>query len=106
METKVAVIGDVEQWFPFKGAGIEVIQTDPADAPGLVRRLVKEGYGIIFFPEDFLKELSSVLAEVKGSAMPCLIPIPSRPDQRASVSRLKELVRRSVGADIFLKSEK
>lgn len=105
METRVAVVGDGALIGPFKGVGIRVVEVGTHPPAERVRQLIEEGYGIIFFSEELLPELGGLLFEIKGSPLPCLIPIPFEVDQAASVGRLKELVRRSVGADIFLKSE-
>lgn len=105
METRVAVVGDEALIGPFKGTGIAVVHLGDNPPAESVRRLIEEGYGIIFFPEELLPQLGGLLSDFKGSALPCLIPIPFQFDQTAAVGRLKELVRRSVGADIFLKSE-
>ncbi len=108
MPAKVAVIGEEEFILPFKTSGLSVFTAQRGEYQKLVRRLTREGYGVVFFEEELMGELSDILEEVKRSPLPCLIPIPrfqEKGKKRLAMTRLKEIIRKAVGVDIFLEEE-
>lgn len=65
-------------------------------------RLVGAGFRVIFFTEDLAAALAPLLERYRKSAVPCLVTLPeAERAKESSLSRLKELVRRAVGTDVF-----
>jgi len=99
--SRVAVVGRHDAVVPFQGAGLEVFPVEPGpDASPQVQALVHRGYDVIFFTEDMLPHLAALLERHRRSATPCLVSLPLGGTQQA-VARLKGIVKRAVGADIF-----
>ncbi len=64
--------------------------------------LVEAGFRVIFFTEDLAAALAPLLERYRKSAVPCLVALPEAGKIReSSLRRLKELVRRAVGTDVF-----
>lgn len=108
MPAKVAVVGEEGFVQPFKAAGLSVFTAQRGEYQGLVRRLTREGYGVVFFEEGLMEELSLILEEAKRSPLPCLIPIPKfqgKTKKRLAMTRLKDIIRKAVGVDIFLEEK-
>jgi vacuolar-type H+-ATPase subunit F/Vma7 len=61
---------------------------------------VRDGYRVIFFTEDLLPDLAPLLERHRHDATPCLVPLPVG-GSRAGMDRLRDIVRRAVGADVF-----
>lgn len=108
MPAKVAVIGEEGFIQPFKASGLSVFTAQRGEYQSLVRRLTREGYGVVFFEENFIEELSDILEEAKSSPLPCLIPIPKlreKTRERLAMARLKNIIKKAVGVDIFLEEK-
>jgi vacuolar-type H+-ATPase subunit F/Vma7 len=85
----------------FQAAGLAVFPVEPGpDVAGEVERLIATGHQVVFFTEDLFPFLAGVLDKYRKAATPCLVALPLGGTQQ-SVARLKEVVKRAVGADIF-----
>jgi vacuolar-type H+-ATPase subunit F/Vma7 len=99
--SRIAVVGRHDVVVPFQAAGLEVFPVEPGpDASPRVQTLVYKGYHVIFFTEDMLPYLAALLEQHRRSATPCLVSLPLGGAQQAA-ARLKDVVKRAVGADIF-----
>ena len=97
----IAVVGRGEVVTPFKGAGLAVFPVEPGPrAATQVQKLVDDGYRIVFFTEDLFPHLGALLERSRRCAVPCLVALPLGAG-RQGIARLKEIVKRAVGADIF-----
>lgn len=98
---RIAVVGRHEVVVPFLAAGLAVVPVEPGtEAAQRVRELVAGGYQVVFFTEDLLPWLGELLERTRRSATPCLVALPAG-EAEASTVRLREVVKRAVGADIF-----
>jgi len=98
---QVAVIGRSDTVAAFRAAGLSVFSVRPGpEAADQVEKLVAGGYRVIFFTEDMFGSLEPVLEKYRKAAVPCIVALPTG-GARQSVARLKEVVKRAVGADVF-----
>lgn len=100
---RVAVIGDRQSVLGFKAVGLEVYTPeDPEEAQNLVRRLAREGVGIVFITERMAKPMEAVLAEYDQSLTPAIILIP---DHQGSLGigkdAISQRVEKAVGRALF-----
>jgi vacuolar-type H+-ATPase subunit F/Vma7 len=103
---RIAVVGRKDIVIAFQAAGLAVFPVEPGpEVADEVERLTAAGHQVIFFTEDLFPHLEGVLEKYRKAATPCLVALPLGGDQQ-SVARLKEVVKRAVGADIFGGPEK
>ena len=103
MGNKIAVVGEKESVLGFKAVGFAVFETAaPQEAEETVRRLAKEGYGIIFITEQALAPILPILNDYKDRRIPAIIPIPGRQGTMGlGMTSVRQSVERAVGADIL-----
>ena len=98
---RIAVVGNRETTVAFQAAGLAVFPVEAGtEAPARIESLVAEGFQVIFFTEELFPYLAEELDRHRKAAVPCLVALPLGGAQQ-SVARLKEVVRRAVGADVF-----
>lgn len=99
--SQIAVVGRPDVVVPFRAAGLAVFPVEPGPEAGRrVQELVDGGYSVVFFTEDLFPFLGTLLERARRSATPCLVSLPTSGEQQGAV-RLKEVVKRAVGADVF-----
>ena len=105
MRSRIAVVGEKESVLGFKAVGFEVFETgSPREAEETVRRLAREGCGIIFVTEQTLAPILSVMDDYKDRQTPAIIPIPGRKGTMGlGMTSVKKSVERAVGADILFR---
>jgi V/A-type H+-transporting ATPase subunit F len=101
---RIAVVGNRETVVAFRAAGLSVhpVEAGPG-AAAKVEELVVAGFKVIFFTEELFPHLAEVLERYRKQAVPCLVALPVSEGSQESVARLKEVVKRAVGADVFSK---
>jgi len=101
LATRVGVVGRAEIIAPFRAAGIAVFPIEPGpDAGSAVEALLDAGVAVLFYTEDLSPHLTGLLDRYSRSATPSLVMLPMGAEQRG-FERLREIVRRAVGADVF-----
>jgi len=99
--TQVGVVGRAEVVSPFRAAGLAVYPVEPGpEAAARVEELAGSGLTALFYTEDLYPYLTGVLGRYSRTATPCLVMLPMGAE-RHGLTRLSELVKRSVGADVF-----
>ena len=99
----LAIVGKRGTVMPFLATGARVVYVKEGECFNVVEDLIKEGTKIIFFTEEFIDELSEILQKYRTQTLPCLIPIPSgRGKTRIAIERIRGVIKKAVGADIFL----
>ncbi|MGB7054596.1 MAG: V-type ATP synthase subunit F [bacterium] len=99
----LAIVGKRETVMPFLATGARVVYVKEGECANVVQELIKEGTKIVFFTEEFIDELSEILMQYRTETLPCLIPIPSgRGKTKIAVERIRGVIKKAVGADIFL----
>ena len=108
MRSRIAVVGEKESVLGFKAVGFEVFETgSPREAEETVRRLAREGCGIIFVTEQTLAPILSVMDDYKDRQTPAIIPIPdSHGTSGVAMANIKANVEKAIGADILFAEEK
>jgi V/A-type H+-transporting ATPase subunit F len=98
---RIAVIGRRDTVVAFQAAGLAVFPVEPGlEVAGEVERIVAAGHQVVVFTEDLLPFLGGLLEKYRRAATPCLVALPFG-GAHQSVARLKEVVKRAVGADVF-----
>jgi V/A-type H+/Na+-transporting ATPase subunit F len=98
---RVGVMGRPDVIAPFRAAGFAVFPVEPgAGACARVEELVEAGLSVLFYTEDLYPYLADFIARCSRTATPCLVMLPMGAEQRG-FARLREIVRRTVGADVF-----
>jgi vacuolar-type H+-ATPase subunit F/Vma7 len=98
---RVGVVGRPEVIAPFRAAGFAVFPVEPGpDAGARVESLLDTGILVLFYTEDLSPHLAGLIGRYSRSATPCLVMLPMGAEQRG-IERLREIVRRAVGADVF-----
>jgi vacuolar-type H+-ATPase subunit F/Vma7 len=101
LATRVGVVGRPEVIAPFRAAGFAVFPVEPGpDASAKVKTLLDAGLAVLFYTEDLSPHLAGLLERYCRSATPGLVMLPMGAEQRG-FERLREIVRRAVGADVF-----
>lgn len=102
----LAIVGKKETVMPFLATGAKVVYVKEGECAGVVEDLVKQGTKIIFFTEDFIDELKGILLNYRTETIPCLIPIPTgRGKTKFAIERIRGVIKRAVGADVFLEEK-
>ncbi|MDI6840703.1 MAG: V-type ATP synthase subunit F [bacterium] len=103
MSTKIATIGERDVILPFKAIGAEVFPVlNVKDAHEILERLIKEDFGIILITDDLLPHIRDLLVQTKGTAVPCIVPIPgSKGSSGFALNEMRELIKKAVGVDIM-----
>jgi V/A-type H+/Na+-transporting ATPase subunit F len=98
---RVGVAGRPDVIAPFRAAGFAVFPVEPGpDAAARVEALIAAGLSVLFYTEDLAPHLAALIGRYSRSATPCLVMLPMGAEQRG-FERLREMVRRAVGADVF-----
>jgi vacuolar-type H+-ATPase subunit F/Vma7 len=98
---RVGVVGRSDVVAPFRAAGFAVFPVEPgSDAGAKVEALIASGLSVLFYTEDLAPHLAGLIGRYSRSAAPCLVVLPMGAEQRG-FERLREIVRRAVGADVF-----
>lgn len=100
---KLAVLGDRDSVLGFRVLGFEVYPTEDRDsARGILRRLAKEDYAVIYITEQLAADLSEDINEYSGRLTPAIILIPGKQGSMGIGMRgVHKAVERAVGADIL-----
>ncbi len=97
----VGVIGRPDVIAPFRAAGFAVFPVEPGpDASAKTEALLHTGISVLFYTEDLSPHLADLVSRHSRRATPCLVMLPMGAERRGS-ARLREIVRRAVGADVF-----
>jgi V/A-type H+-transporting ATPase subunit F len=105
---KIGVIGGRESVLGFKAVGLDVFPAaESEEAKRILRRLVKEGYAIIYITEVLAKDMAEEIDKYKDSRLPAIISIPGKEGATGEGMRsVSKAVERAVGADILFGGEK
>jgi vacuolar-type H+-ATPase subunit F/Vma7 len=101
LSARVGVVGRPEVIAAFRAVGFAVFPVEPGPDVGTqVERLLGAGPSVLFYTEDLSPQLAGLIGRYSRSATPCLVMLPMGAGQRG-LERLREIVRRAVGADVF-----
>lgn len=101
MDRTVAVVGQKELVAPFQAVGVDVFVVElGGDVRSQVEALVNQGYPLIFFTDNFTRELQPLIERFRLRSLPCLVPLPFI-SPLAGEERLRDATRRACGVDIL-----
>ena len=102
-EYKIAAVGDEDSVLGFKALGLDVFSTEDAEeARGLLHRLAKENYAIIYLTEGYAKTMQADIARYQDALTPAVILIPGREGSLGiGMANVTNAVERAVGANIL-----
>jgi V/A-type H+-transporting ATPase subunit F len=99
--SKVAVIGREEVILPLRGAGLDVFPVaEGADVRQMTEEVIRRGYQVIFYTDDFSSELQPVLERYSRETLPCLVALPFT-SRKGEFDPLRAAVQRAVGVDLL-----
>jgi vacuolar-type H+-ATPase subunit F/Vma7 len=68
----------------------------------ILKSLLNEEVGIILIPDNFVPHIRDFLAQLRSTALPCILPIPTGKEKMKFGSKeIRELVKKAVGVDII-----
>lgn len=106
MSTELAIIGKKQEVLPFLATGALVCDVEKGEAEKKIIELINQGMRVILFAEEFTDELKNVLRKYQTEPFPCLIPFSTGATKnRIAITRLKEIIKKAVGVDIFLEEK-
>ncbi len=107
MNTKIAAFGEKDIMLIFKSAGIDVfpLTEDTGEISELekkVKKLIQEGYEIIFVTETVALKLDRLIREYSNELKPSIVVIPGLGKRNDyAIRNLRRAIIKAVGADIM-----
>lgn len=106
METKIAAFGEKDIMLIFKAIGADVYPVDVSsgieDAESKLKKIVREGYGIIFMTETVAAKLDSIIKYYANLMTPSIVVIPGLGKRNNyAVNQLRTAIIKAVGADVM-----
>ncbi len=103
MPGDLAVVGRKKNVLPFLATGANVYSVEKGEVGKKVLELINNGVRVILFAEEFTEELTEILKKYQTETFPCLMPFSTGDTpERFAIKRLKGIIKKAVGADIFL----
>lgn len=105
-EAKIAAFGESDIMLIFKAIGADVYpvddMSDMGDAEERLKKIVREGYGIIFMTETIASGLDSTIRYYSNRITPSIVVIPGLGKRNNyAVNQLRTAIIKAVGADIM-----
>lgn len=99
---KIAVVGDKESIYGYAALGMSVFEADSENAGGIIEKLAKEQYAIIFVTENTATYIEEQIKKYETKQIPAIILIPAiSGNTGAGVADVHKAVEKAVGSDIL-----
>jgi len=100
---KIGVIGDMDSIQGFKTLGFQVFPAGSSqEAEAQLKKLVHEGYALIYITEQAAADIHDTIEEYKDSLLPAIILIPGiKGSLGIGMRAIRTRIERAVGADIL-----
>ncbi|NLG83651.1 MAG: hypothetical protein GX493_03365 [Firmicutes bacterium] len=105
---KIGLIGEEQDIRAFRALGLDLFPvSSPSEVAGILPDLIKsKEYGIILITEAVGEAARAIVEEAAGLPLPSLVFIPGSQGSRDFArERLRKIVERAVGMDIFAEKE-
>jgi len=103
-EMKVAIIGERDFIWGFKGMGFSIFPvSDSSQAARALVEIGKGGYSLVYMTETFAQPLLERIDEVSRMAKIDITIIPGVQKKELGLEKLRKIAIRAVGADLFRK---
>jgi len=101
--TKIAAVGEKDIILIFKGIGADIFPVvNISEVSSLIKKLIKEGYKIIFITETIAEKVDSIIKQYLYSVFPSIVIIPGLGEKSSyAVNILKNAIVKAVGSDVF-----
>ena len=111
VQAKIAAFGESDIMLIFKAIGADVYpvesSADREDAESRLKKIIKEGYGIIFMTETIAAGLDSIIRHYANRITPSIVVIPGLGQRNNyAVNQLRTAIIKAVGADIMAEGVK
>ncbi len=105
--SNIAVIGDRDSVLCFRAVGVSVFPTtDDEQAKKIFQKLTRDDYAVIFVTEQLAAGLDEQIQKVAFQPLPSVVLIPnSKGSLGFGMGRIREIVKKAVGADILADEE-
>ncbi len=105
--SNIAIIGDKDSILCFRAVGVSVFPTDDMEeARSIFRKLIQGDYAVIYITEQLAAALDDEIQKVAYQPLPSVVLIPNSKGSLGFGSRrIREVVKKAVGADILADSE-
>lgn len=103
MKNRIAIVGNGDLYTGFKALGVEVMDTskEDRDAREILTLLDPAEYAIVFVSEPEARDLWEMISERNRDTSQTVTVIPAGREQTETAGmKIRQLVRRAVGADI------
>lgn len=99
----IGIIGDADSVLGFRAFGLDAFACeDASEGADVLKKLVKEEYGIVFITEKFYEGMQEEILKYESLNLPVIVPVPgSEGSQGTGLSSIKRAVEKAVGADIL-----
>jgi len=103
MTNRIAAVGKKDAILPYKAIGVDIFPVENREEfKDIIKKLVAEKYAIILVTEDLAEENNDIIIEYNEYMIPSIIPVPgTRGAIGYGSKRLREAVKKAVGADIY-----
>ena len=100
----IAAVGDKDSVLAFKAVGMEVRSvSDVFEASTQLKKLIKEGFRIIFVTEQFAVEMAELIERYKPMTYPAIIPIPgSMGSNGYGLANMQKDIEKAIGTNLLL----
>ena len=105
-EAKIAAFGESDIMLIFKAIGADIYPVDDIshmeDVEERLKKLVREGYGIIFMTETIASGLDSIIKYYSNRITPSIVVVPGLGKRNNyAVNQLRTAIIKAVGADVM-----
>lgn len=105
--SKICAIGDFDTVLMFRSLGIPVFFIEEfGEVETVFEQVVQEGYHVIFLTEKIAERIPDVLDKINLDWTPMVVLIPDCHGTTGyAFERVRETVKKAIGADIFKETE-
>ncbi len=101
--SNVICIGNKNVVMPYSAVGFDIrIVSNSEEAVKAVNDAIEGKYSLIFVQEDYYEDISDVIEKTMENAVPVISAIPGPLGASGKAfDKLREIIKRAIGADIF-----
>lgn len=101
---RIAIIGSIDTVLPFKSIGLNDFPVSSSkEAEDILKKIIREDYGIIYIEESFAKEFLNVIYELNKEDQNIVLSIipGAKGGGNFSLQKLRLSIKRAIGMDIL-----
>ncbi len=103
MKDGIAIIGEENFIYGFRGLGIDVFAVEnPQAAQQVLEELVENQYPIIYITETYAQEFMELIEQLNKVSSSSIVIIPGAGiDKNLGEQRLKDIIRKAIGTEML-----